>query len=167
MLFRTWKIYLIKNELERTCDSITELIKNGYQNDSVDSATFASKRNKYFRPELGTSIAIMECGRATGVDQVANEMRGKVCYVESKFDGERLQAHYDSSRLDNQFIIYSKSGRNSTENRKLCQRQLLERFAGIGKKNFIIEGELLVFNEMTQKIEPFGTVQELGRTIRE
>ena len=158
-----WKIYQLKTDIERTCDSIAELIKDGYHNSSVDSMTFSSIRHKYFKPELGTCISVMECGRATDADHVANEMRGKVCYIEQKFDGERLQAHYDSLQL----IIYSKSGRNSTENRKLCQSQLLDSFKRSIGRNFIVEGELLVFNEITQKIEPFGTVQELGRTIKE
>lgn len=163
LLFRMWKVYLMKNDLEKTCKVITEMIKEGYTSSTVNSSvSFASIAQKYFQPELGTCIAIMECGRGKGIDHVAEKMRGKVCYVETKYDGERLQAHFDSSWTDS-FKIFSKSGRNSTFNRRLCQQQLMDAIDCNKVRNCIIEGELLVFNEIDNKIEPFGTVQDLGR----
>lgn len=161
--FRMWKVYLMKNDLEKTCNVITEMIKEGYTTSNIyPSISFHSIAQKYFQPELCTSIAIMECGRGKGIDHVAKELKGKVCYIETKYDGERLQAHFDSSSTD-PFKIFSKSGRNSTFNRRLCQQQLLDSIQNTNTKNFIIEGELLVFNETNNMIEPFGTVQDLGR----
>lgn len=153
----------MKNDLEKTCRVITEMIKDGYTSNQITpSASFAKVAEKYFQPELGTSIAIMECGRGKGIDHVAKEMKGKVCYVETKYDGERLQAHYNSTWSE-PFRIFSKSGRNSTFNRRLCQKQLLDSLQGSNVKDCIFEGELLVFNETNNLIEPFGTVQDLGR----
>ena len=158
-----WKVYMMKNDLEKTCKVITEMIKEGYTSSiSNSSISFASIARKYFQPELGTCIAIMECGRGKGIDHVADKMRGKVCYIETKYDGERLQAHYDTSWTD-PFKIFSKSGRNSTFNRRLCQQQLMDAIDSSKVKNCIFEGELLVFNESNNRIEPFGTVQDLGR----
>lgn len=153
----------MKNDLEKTCTIITKMIKEGYTSTVLyPSVSFASIAQKYFQPELGTSIAIMECGRGKGIDHVAKELKGKICYVETKYDGERLQAHYDSYKEDF-FQIFSKSGRNSTFNRRLCQQQLYDSFRESNIKNFIIEGEILVYNEINNMIEPFGTVQDLGR----
>lgn len=158
-----WKVYLMKNDLEKTCLVITEMIREGYTSTVLSpSISFAAIAQKYFQPELGTSIAIMECGRGKGIDHVAKELKGKISYVETKYDGERLQAHYDASKED-LFQIFSKSGRNSTFNRRLCQQQLHDSFRDSNIKNCIIEGELLVYNEINNMIEPFGTVQDLGR----
>ena len=162
--FRMWKVYLMKNDLEKTCTVITKIIKEGYTSTHLSpSISFYSISQKYFQPELGTSIAIMECGRGKGIDHVVKELKGKVCYIETKYDGERLQAHYDSSSSLDPFKIFSKSGRNSTFNRRLCQQQLFNSFQDSNIKSFIIEGELLVYNEINNMIEPFGTVQDLGR----
>ena len=157
-----WKVYLLKNDLQKTCDTISQIIKEGYTA-NID-ASFATVSKKYFTPELGTNIAVMECGRGKGIDHVANELKGKVCYVGTKYDGERLQAHYTKSESswENGFKIYSKSGRNSTFNRRLCQQQLLDSI-GPNVRNAVFEGELLVFNEMNCRIESFGSVQDLGR----
>lgn len=159
-----WKVYLMKNDLDKTCTVITEMIKEGYTSTHLSpSISFYSIAQKYFQPEIGTSISIMECGRGKGIDHVAKELKGKVCYIETKYDGERLQAHFDSSSSSDRFKIFSKSGRNSAFNRRLCQQQLMDSTKDPNMKNFIIEGELLVFNEIYNKIEPFGTVQDLGR----
>ena len=162
-IIRMWKVYLIKNDLEKTCKVITEMIKEGFNSSITSTSTsFAFIAQKYFQPELGTCISIMECGRGKGIDHVAEKMKGKVCYVETKYDGERLQAHFDSA-WTGPFKFFSKSGRNSTFNRRLCQQQLLDAIDSSKVKNFIVEGELLVFNEINNRIEPFGTVQDLGR----
>lgn len=158
-----WKIYLMKNDLEKTCKVITEMISEGHTSSiACSSNSFASIAKNYFQPELGTSISIMECGRGKGIDHVAEKMKGKVCYIETKYDGERLQAHYDSLWSD-PFKIFSKSGRNSTFNRRLCQQQLLDAIDKAKVDNCVFEGELLVFNEINNTIETFGTVQDLGR----
>lgn len=157
-----WKVYLMKNDLEKTCKVITEIILEGYTTTQLNTISFASVAQKYFQPELGTNIAIMECGRGKGIDHVAERMKGKVCYVETKFDGERLQAHYDSTWPE-PFKFFSKSGRNSTFNRRLCQQQLLDAIETKKVRNCILEGELLVYNEINKCIEPFGTVQDMGR----
>lgn len=158
-----WKVYQIKNELQKTCQVISEIIRDGHKTSSNTDVSFSSIVKKYFQPELGTNIAVMECGRGKGVDHVASQLKGKVCYIETKYDGERLQAHFNSSwNSETRFKIYSKSGRNSTFNRRLCQQQLFDAI-GPNVMNFIVEGELLVFNEINCKIEPFGTVQDLGR----
>lgn len=162
--FRMWKVYLMKNDLGKTCAVITELIKEGYTSNQLNtSESFSKIAQKYFQPELGTNIAIMECGRGKGLDHVAKEMKGNVCYIETKYDGERLQAHYNSAWNDEPLRIFSKSGRNSTFNRRLCQKQLLDSIQVSKVKDCIFEGELLVFNETNNSIEPFGTVQDLGR----
>ena len=158
-----WKVYLMKNDLEKTCAVIIKIIQEGYSSTQLSpSISFSSVAQKYFQPELDTCIAIMECGRGKGIDHVAKELKGKVCYIETKYDGERLQAHYDIEKSE-PFQIFSKSGRNSTFNRRLCQQQLHDAFQDSNMKNCIVEGELLVYNEINNNIEPFGTVQDLGR----
>lgn len=159
-----WKVYQTKNDLEKTCNVIIQIINEGYTTAKLISGpSFAKVAQKYFQPELGTNIAVMECGRGRGVEHVAEKLKGKVCYIETKYDGERLQAHYNSTWSES-IRIFSKSGRNSTFNRRLCQKTLLDSINGAqNTQSLILEGELLVYNEITSKIETFGTVQDLGR----
>ena len=165
-LFRMWKVYEMKNDLERACSCIVQMIADGYTSDRLGKDdSFARIASKYFQPELGTCIAVMECGRGKGIDQVASKLKGKTAYVEVKYDGERVQAHFNAEWPE-KLIIFSKSGRNSTVNRIGIKPYLLGSFKNV--KNGIFEGELLVYNEMKDCIEAFGTVQDLGRAdIRE
>lgn len=165
--FHGWmfKIYQMKNDLEMTCKTILQMIKDGYTTSKLSSnLSFASISQKYFKPELGTNIAVMECGRGKGIQHVSSHFKGKVVYVETKYDGERLQAHIWNTNTGNQIKIYSKSGRDSTQRRMACQSYLLDSLRDSKVSDIILEGELLVFNEITQQIERFGTVQDFGRS---
>ncbi len=152
----------MKNDLEKACNWIVQMIADGYTSDKLGKEdSFARVASKYFQPELGTCIAVMECGRGKGIDQVAGKMKDKTAYVEVKYDGERVQAHFNSEWPE-KLVIFSKSGRNSTVNRMAIKSYLIESFKDV--RNGIFEGELLVYNEIEDSIEAFGTVQDLERS---
>ena len=157
----------MRNDLEMTCKTILQMIKDGYSSSKLttENISFASIAHTYFKPELGTNIAVMECGRGKGIQHVCDHFMGKVVYVETKYDGERLQAHLWNGGKD--LRIYSKSGRDSTERRLACNSYLLDSLRPSSDEkvqDIILEGELLVYNEITQQIERFGTVQDFGRS---
>ena len=146
-----YRIFQMQRDLQSACDTVNAYIQspNGQWSDHV-------------KPKLGVCIAGMECGRGTGITQVTKRMANRVCHVETKYDGERLQAHIDRSWPE-QIRIFSKSGRNSTLNRYQCHQPLL---ASLNAEKAIIEGELLVYNELTMKIESFGTVPDFAPNSR-
>jgi DNA ligase-4 len=108
----------------------------------------------------------MECKRPGSVAYVLEELRGKGntrAYAEIKYDGERMQIHVSEV---GKITIYSKSGRDSTLDRKYTH-DIIKKALGFGKEedgkikvqSCILEGELLVYDAVQNKIEPFGGIQ--------
>ena len=155
-----WRMYRNVNELRACCTAIVGLIERGYHAPrELDEEEWLTLTKEFFNPVLGSPVAIMACGRATSVDYVLNKFDGKQCWIETKYDGERLQAHLNAS-WPNRVKIFSKGGKDSTARRFGCHKYLVDAL-GIGQRvhNAIVEGELLVYNETKGIIEPFGTVQ--------
>jgi ATP-dependent DNA ligase len=162
ILLRMWKVYEMKSDLEKACNAIVQIIADGYTSDRLEKGdSFARIASKYFQPELGTCISVMQCDRGKGIPQIAAKLKDKTAYVEVKYDGERVQAHFNADWAE-KLVIFSKSGRNSTINRIGIKPYLLHSLQNV--KTGIFEGELLVYNEIRDSIEAFGTVQDLGRS---
>jgi DNA ligase 4 len=94
--------------------------------------------------------------------------------VERKYDGEYCQVHIDLSKGRDYVKIFSKSGKDSTNDRIGLHRALLGSLR-LGrddcqiKRKCILEGELLVWNDHYERIEPFHKirkhVQQSGRFL--
>ncbi|KAJ6436555.1 DNA ligase 4 [Purpureocillium lavendulum] len=85
--------------------------------------------------------------------------------VERKYDGEYCQIHVDLSNRESGIKIFSKGGRDSTRDRMGLHRALRESLrlgtAGCAiKKQCILEGELLVWNDDTRTIAPFHRIRK-------
>lgn len=160
-----WRIYNMKNDLKLACKLTMDLIGKGYTSaGKLSDQEFQKVSREFFGISLGTNVAIMACGRAQGVQHVVERLYGHECFVEQKYDGERLQAHM-CKLWPERIRIFSKSGRDSTKDRYRCHDQLLRALKFTDPNNTIesciVEGELLVYNEKTKQIENFGTVQDL------
>ncbi|KAJ6436809.1 DNA ligase 4 [Purpureocillium lavendulum] len=85
--------------------------------------------------------------------------------VERKYDGEYCQIHVDLSNRESGIKIFSKGGRDSTRDRMGLRRALRESLK-LGaadcaiKKQCILEGELLVWNDDTRTIAPFHRIRK-------
>ena len=89
--------------------------------------------------------------------------KGRRLSVERKYDGEYCQVQIDLSKGRNCIKIFPKSGRDSTEDRIGLHDVLrgylrLESTECMIKKQCILEGELLVWNEDKERIEPFHKI---------
>jgi DNA ligase-4 len=85
--------------------------------------------------------------------------------MERKYDGEYCEIHIDLSRGTDCIQIFSKSGKDSTEDRRAVHETILEALR-IGKPNCafrkrcIVLGELLVYSDLEQKILEFHKIRK-------
>ncbi|KAJ4863964.1 ATP dependent DNA ligase domain-containing protein [Trichoderma breve] len=92
-------------------------------------------------------------------------VKGGVMSVEAKVDGEYCQIHVDVSKGRRGIQIFSKSGKDSTEDRERLIGIIIGSL-GIGKAGCniktecILEGELAVFSESQKKILPFHHIRK-------
>jgi DNA ligase-4 len=85
--------------------------------------------------------------------------------VERKYDGEYCQIHINTRNAIAPIKIFSKSGRDSTDDRAGIHDAIRESLAiGTTKCKFthhcILEGELLVWNDDKKQIEPFYKIRK-------
>ncbi|OHE96784.1 ATP dependent DNA ligase domain-containing protein [Colletotrichum orchidophilum] len=84
---------------------------------------------------------------------------------EKKMDGEYCQVHIDMSKGFKCIQIFSKSGKDSTKDRAALHGAIRDSLK-IGKPNCklskgcILEGELVVYNDMDKKIMPFHKIRK-------
>lgn len=94
--------------------------------------------------------------------------------VERKYDGEYCQIHIDLNKPRYWIKIFSKSGKGSTSDRiqlhhPLQDNMKLDTVDCKIKRQYILEGELLVWNNDEKRIKPFHKickyVQRSGRSL--
>lgn len=72
-------------------------------------------------PRTGVPIRIPSCVKGHGCRHacISIARTARSCYVETKYDGERMQIHIDLSRpIHKQVQIFSKSRKDSTKKRE-------------------------------------------------
>ena len=104
--------------------------------------------------------------KARSIKHCCQLARGRRLSVERKYNGEYCQVHIDLSKGRNYIKIFSKSGRDSTNDRtglhgvlRDCLR--LKSAECKIKKQCILEGELLVWNDQGERIEPFYKIRSM------
>jgi DNA ligase-4 len=86
--------------------------------------------------------------------------------VERKYDGEYCQIHIDLNKDRHCIKIFSKSGKNSTIDRIGLHAGALRDSLKLDtadckiKKQCILEGELLVWSDDDERIEPFHKIRK-------
>jgi DNA ligase 4 len=72
-------------------------------------------------PQVGVPIQIPSCFKAQGCRHACVSLASyaKSCYVETKYDGHRMQIHVDLTLpLNQQVKIFNKSRKNGTKDRE-------------------------------------------------
>ncbi|KAJ3408486.1 hypothetical protein HDV05_004963 [Chytridiales sp. JEL 0842] len=175
-----WRVYLLRSNLRNAC----RLVEEGGEV-SADIEPDGGGRQRYAGVEVGVMVSLMGLSKATSAKMVVKEMKQRhnepICFAEVKYDGERMQIHVDATVLNSppKLQIFSKSKRNSTEDRRLSHDIILQALGLssqklpqhtsstsittnlIEVKDVIVEAELLVFNELEQKVEPLSAVRNL------
>ncbi|EKJ77134.1 hypothetical protein FPSE_02778 [Fusarium pseudograminearum CS3096] len=116
------------------------------------------------KPQLGIKIGRQPWIKGRSIKHCLDMGHGSMS-VEEKIDGEYCQIHIDPSKGDRCIQIFSKSGKDSTEDRVALHGTILESLK-IGQpdarvtKGCILEGELVVYDDYQNKILPFDKIRK-------
>jgi DNA ligase 4 len=114
-------------------------------------------------PHIGVMITRPAHEKARGIKHCCQLAGWRRMSVERKYDGEYCQVHIDLGKSRDCIKIFSKSGKDSTNDRIGLHRSLRSSLK-LGaadckiKRQCILEGELLVWNDRDEQIEPFHKI---------
>ena len=117
------------------------------------------------KPQLGIMIQRQPCDKAWSVKHACQIADERIVSVERKYDGEYCQIHVEVVKGQLKLQIFSKSGKNSTADRVrlhgVIEDALRNETHGYKIQNkCILEGELLVWSDESQTIEPFDKIRK-------
>ncbi|KFA54356.1 hypothetical protein S40293_10070 [Stachybotrys chartarum IBT 40293] len=117
------------------------------------------------KPQVGTIAVRSIYEKARSINHCCQLAGARRMSVERKYDGEYCQIHVDLNESGACIKIFSKSGRDSTNDRIGVHLPLRDSL-GLNtieckiKKQCILEGELLVWNDDHGRIEPFHKIRK-------
>ncbi|KAF2153438.1 hypothetical protein K461DRAFT_278248 [Myriangium duriaei CBS 260.36] len=117
------------------------------------------------RPIVGVKVSRSTFCKARSIDHCMKTVDKQHWMVERKYDGEFCEMHIDLSKGDDWLKIFSKSGKDSTQDRRAL-KTILKGTLAIGKKackiksECILLGEMVVYNEAEKQIMPFHTIRK-------
>ena len=123
------------------------------------------------RPRVGTMIGLQPFQKARSLKHCSQLAGNKEVSVERKYDGEYCQIHVWMVSGEPRITIYSKSGRDSTKDREGLH-DTIRQCLGIGttmckfKRQCVLTGELLVWNDRVRQIMPFYKIRRYGSRRR-
>ncbi|UKZ46184.1 hypothetical protein TrVGV298_000383 [Trichoderma virens] len=122
------------------------------------------ERLSSIKPQLSVKVGRQQWFKARSIKHCISMCKGLMS-VEPKVDGEYCQIHVDVSKGRRGIQIFSKSGKDSTEDRERLIGIIVDSL-GIGKAGCniktecILEGELAVYSELHKKILPFHHIRK-------
>ncbi|KAJ5398197.1 hypothetical protein N7509_006310 [Penicillium cosmopolitanum] len=124
------------------------------------AASLCATALEYLQPRTGIKIGRPEYFKARGIKHCLSMANRRRMSVERKYDGEYCQIHVDLTDKRTPFRIFSKSGKESTEDRSGIFPSLAESLR-IGSeecrfsRRCILEGELVIWNDKRGEIAEF------------
>lgn len=116
-------------------------------------------------PFVGSKIGRVPYLKGRSVKNVVQLAEGRKMSVEEKYDGEYCQIHINLAKGKDCIQIFSKSGKDSTIDRKAVHEAIRQSLR-IGQSNCkfsrrcILEGELLVYNDLENRILEFHKIRK-------
>lgn len=119
--------------------------------------------NNEFRPQVGMMIGRPAHEKARNSKHCCQLINQRQMSVKWKYNSKYCQIHIDLSKA-NYITIFSKSRKDFTNDRKTIYKVLrdclfLNKAGCKIRKQCIFEGELLVWNDDSKKIEPFYKIR--------
>ncbi|KAL8711698.1 MAG: hypothetical protein Q9220_003869 [cf. Caloplaca sp. 1 TL-2023] len=118
-----------------------------------------------FRPIVGSRIGRMPYLKGRSVKNAVQLAQGRKMSVERKYDGEYCQVHINLSKGNDCIQLFSKSGKDSTLDRKGLHEAIRQSLR-IGKPNCkfrrccILEGEMFVYSDLNMGISEFHKIRK-------
>ncbi|THZ08984.1 DNA ligase/mRNA capping enzyme [Aureobasidium pullulans] len=117
------------------------------------------------KPIPGIKVSRPEYTKARSIKHCLQMTSGERWLLERKYDGEYCQVHVDLTKGEDWLRIYSKSGRDSTEDRAGL-RETIRKCLRIGsdkckfERACILVGELVVFSDTENSIQGFDKIRK-------
>ncbi|KAL8649345.1 MAG: hypothetical protein Q9210_004454 [Variospora velana] len=118
------------------------------------------------KPIIGSKIGRVPYLKGRSVKNVVQLAGGRTMSIERKYDGEYCQIHINLAKShDNRVQIFSKSGKDSTVDRKGLHEAIRQSLR-IGKRDCqftrqcILEGEMVVYNELENRVAAFHKIRK-------
>ena len=133
--------------------------------DEASQRLFKQEAMKQISPRIGIKVGRPSFFKSRSIDHCLKMAGSEKWAMERKYDGEYCEIHVDLSRGKDCIQIFSKSGRDSTEDRKAVHETILEALR-IGKpecafrKRCIVLGELLVYSDLERKLLEFHKIRK-------
>ncbi|KAF2220582.1 hypothetical protein BDZ85DRAFT_184896, partial [Elsinoe ampelina] len=118
-----------------------------------------------YRPQVGIKISRSSFVKARSIDHCLQITGQRRWMIERKYDGEYCEMHIDLSKGTDWLKIFSKSGKNSTDDR-VALRETLRKSLSIGsdrckvKSKCVLLGEMVVYSEQEKQIMPFHKIRK-------
>ncbi|KAJ9661635.1 hypothetical protein H2198_001811 [Neophaeococcomyces mojaviensis] len=130
-----------------------------------EETRFVALMARHINPQLGIMVRRQPFYKARSIKHCVKMAESRIMSVERKHDGEYCQVHIDISKGSQCIQIFSKNGRDSTEDRFALQDAVK---AGLRlgqpdckiKSRAILEGELLVYSNSQKAILPFYHIRK-------
>lgn len=119
---------------------------------------------RLLKPQIGVKVGRQTWLKGRSIKHCLEMGRGFMS-VEQKLDGEYCQIHIDLSKGSNRIQIFSKSGKDSTQDKKRLHGAI-EASLGLGtpsckfKHCCILEGEMVVWSDREQRILEFDKIRK-------
>lgn len=119
---------------------------------------------RLLKPQIGVKVGRQTWLKGRSIKHCLEMGRGFMS-VEQKLDGEYCQIHIDLSKGSNRIQIFSKSGKDSTQDKKRLHGAI-EASLGLGttlckfKHCCILEGEMVVWSDKEQRILEFDKIRK-------
>ncbi|KAH6689585.1 ATP dependent DNA ligase domain-containing protein [Plectosphaerella plurivora] len=119
---------------------------------------------KHVKPLLGTKVGRQTWLKGRSIKDCFDMSPARIS-CEKKMDGEYCQIHIDMTKRYDNIQIFSKSGKDSTMDRQELHPNIREalklgRQGQAIRRNCILEGELVVYNDREKKIMPFDVIRK-------
>ncbi len=159
-------------KMHSSFDDVVSLLRSdtfkGWQSNqssrSEEDALRQSAASKLM-PKLGVKVGRVPFLKARSIKHCLNMVGTRRMSLERKCDGEYCQIHIDLAAGSKWIQIFSKSGKDSTQDRKAIHNTI-HNCLGIGKETCkitgkcILEGELVVFSDKDKQILEFHKLRK-------
>lgn len=133
--------------------------------DETSRRLFKQEAAKLLFPKIGVKVGRPPFWKARSIANCAQMAGSRKWSVERKYDGEYCEIHIDLCKRPHCIQIFSKSGKDSTQDRQAAHQIIMEAFR-IGQPDCIFRqrcialGELVVYSDLEQKILEFHKIRK-------